>query len=182
MLRVAAPIGEHTAWGTRRRQEDHMRSRNTEGPLQSDAADEPRGTLRPTRPRKVGIGYARVAALSQTAPKAALNVQAAMLLARARAEGIELIGIIEESGESAHNLKRPGLVELFRILDARRIRFVIIADLSRLARNLADLRRLLRRFARRRVALIVVEESLDTGTSEGRRELRALDRLSRWWR
>jgi len=105
-----------------------------------------------------------------------------MLLARARAEGIDLIGIIEDSGESAHNLKRPGLVELFRILDARRIRFVITANLSRLARNLHDLCRLLRRFARRRVVLIAVEESLDTGTSEGRRELRALDRLSRWRR
>jgi DNA invertase Pin-like site-specific DNA recombinase len=62
-------------------------------------------------------------------------------------------------------------MRLFRALDASPISVVITADLSRLARNMPDLRRLLSRFARRGVALIAVEESLDTNTTEGRRTL-----------
>src|ERR1017187_5654334 len=148
-----------------------MGSRNKEHPLKSGSAREPRGKSRATLPRKVAIGYARVAALSQTAPRAGLDAQAAKIRARARAEGIACGVVVEDSGESAHNLKRPGLMRLFRALDASPISVVITADFSRLARNMPNLRRLLRRFARRGVELIVVEEPFDTNTTEGRRTL-----------
>jgi DNA invertase Pin-like site-specific DNA recombinase len=148
-----------------------MRSRNNEHPLQSGSAREPKGKSRPTLPRRVAIGYARVAAVSQRAPRAGLDAQAAKIQARARAEGITCVEVIEDSGESALNLKRPGLKRLFRALDAGPISVVITADLSRLARDMSDLRRLLSRFARRGVSLITVEEAHDTHTTEGRRPL-----------
>jgi predicted site-specific integrase-resolvase len=140
-----------------------MRSRNDEHPPQSGSAREPKSKSRTTLPRRVAIGYARVAAVSQRAPRAGLDAQA-----RAKAEGITCVEVIEDSGESALNLKRPGLKRLFRALDAGPISVVITADPSRLARDMSDLRRLLSRFARRSVSLITVEGSHDT-TTEGRR-------------
>jgi DNA invertase Pin-like site-specific DNA recombinase len=129
-------------------------------------------------PHKAAIGYARVAAPSPTAPRAGLDAQAAKIRARAKAQGIKLVRVVEDSGESAHDLKRPGLIQLFRALDASPIKVVIIADLTRLARSMSSLRCLLNRFARRGVTLIAVDDSLDTSTSEGRREVRALYRLA----
>ena len=157
-------------------------ARNDLSPPCSKASEKPGNTSRWTRPTARGVGYVRVAAASQTAARSSVDIQAAKIRARARSEGIDLVGIIEDNGESAHDLKRPGLTKLFSILGSQPIRLVIVADLSRLARNLADLCHLLRRFVRRQVALIAVEEALDTRTSQGRRELRALFRLSEWWR
>jgi len=114
--------------------------------------------------------------MSQTAPRAGLDAQVARIRARAKAKGIDLVGVVEDGGESAHNLKRPGLMQLFRALDASPVSVVIVADLARFARSMPNLRRLSNRFARRGVAVIAVDESLDTSTSDGRRELRALYR------
>jgi DNA invertase Pin-like site-specific DNA recombinase len=86
----------------------------------------------------VGIGYVRIAAMPQEAPRAGLDAQIAKILRRAKAEGIDLISVIEDSGESAHNLKRPGLTQLLRFLDTGSINVVIVADLSRLARDILD--------------------------------------------
>ena len=147
------------------------------GHRQSGVARGPKGKSRPTLPRIVGIGYVRVAATPQQAPRAGLDAQTAKIRRRAKAEGIDLVGVIEETGESAHNFKRPGLTQLFSVLDAGSISVVVVPDISRLARHVLDLRRLLSRFARRGVALVTVQESLDSRTSQGRRELRALSRL-----
>lgn len=112
--------------------------------------------------------------MPQQVPRAGLDDQTAKIRRRAKAEGIDLVGVIEETGESAHNLKRPGLTQLFSALDAGSISVVVVADLSRFARRVLDLRRLLSRFARRGVALVTVQESLDTRTTQGRRELQPL--------
>jgi len=155
-----------------------------ERPHRSGAARASKRKSRPTLPAIVGIGYVRVAATPQEAPRAGLDAQIVKIRGRAKAEGIELVCVVEESGESAYNLKRAGLTQLFRLLDAGSISVVIVADLSRLARDIFDLCRLLSRFARRGVALVTVQESLDTRTSQGRRELRALCRSAsfRWQR
>jgi DNA invertase Pin-like site-specific DNA recombinase len=77
---------------------------------------------------------------------------------KARSEGLRLIGIIEDAGESAHNLRRPGLVRLFEVLDDCAIGAVIVPDLARLARNPDHLTRLLERLAGRGVVLLTVDE------------------------
>jgi DNA invertase Pin-like site-specific DNA recombinase len=84
--------------------------------------------------------------------------------AKAKSEGLRLVGIIEEAGESAHNLRRPGLARLFAILEDCAIGAVIVPDVARLARNPDDLARLLERVARRGIILLTIDECrLDTG-------------------
>jgi hypothetical protein len=108
----------------------------------------------------------------------------AKIQATAIAQGFDLARIIEDDGESAHNLQRPGLVQLFSELDRSPIGVVIVADISRVARDESVLIEILDRFHHSGTALICADEALDTRTTEGRRtvnELRIWDRLLTNW-
>jgi DNA invertase Pin-like site-specific DNA recombinase len=61
----------------------------------------------------------------------------------AAALGIELVRVFEDAGESAHNARRPGLVALLAAVEAGEASVIVVPDLTRLARDLGDLRRLL---------------------------------------
>lgn len=98
-----------------------------------------------------------MAAISQASPRQ-LKAQCARVRAKAKSEGLCLVGIIEEAGESAHNLRRPGLARLFAALGDCAIGAIIVPDLSRLARNLDDLAGLLKRLARRGVLLLTIDD------------------------
>jgi len=95
-----------------------------------------------------------VAAVSQSDPRSGLDAQVATIRAFAKAEGIELVRVFEDAGESAHNTRRPGLLALVAEVCASRATVIIVPDLTRLARNTADLRRLIDLFARRGVSLV----------------------------
>ena len=60
---------------------------------------------------------------------------------------------LEEAGESARNLRRPGLARLFTVLNDCAIGAVILPGFARLARNPDDLARLLERLGRRGIIL-----------------------------
>ena len=64
------------------------------------------------------------------------------------------------------------------LVDAGEVQTVIIAKLDRLTRSVKDLCTLLERFERRRVALISVAESLDTGSAAGRLVLNIMTAVS----
>ena len=66
-----------------------------------------------------------------------------MVRETAQVGGFELLQIIEDAGESAHNLQRPGLSALMAAVDAGGADVVIVPDVSRLARDAGNLRRLL---------------------------------------
>jgi len=146
-----------------------MRSRRGET-RQSGLAQESESESR----RRTAAGYVRAACVTQQAPRSALDAQIAKIREAAIAEGLELAQIFEDPGESAHDLKRPGLTRLFLALDVSPIGVVIVADLSRLVRSASDLLSLLDRLHRCGAALIAVEGSLDTRTAEGRRTLTEL--------
>jgi site-specific DNA recombinase len=116
--------------------------------------------------RRVAIGYVRVAAEGQS--RSCLDAQAAQVRAIADAEGIELVGVVGDSGKSAHNLNRPGLLILLAAVAAGEVNTVIVPDLSRLARNPRDLRRLLKLFDSRGIDLVAAAEAIDSSTSAGR--------------
>src|ERR1700689_2495479 len=82
-------------------------------------------------------------------------------------QGAELSEIIVESGESAKSLNRPGMTKLLALVDAGKVKAVIVAKLDRLTRSVKDLCELLERFERKGVALVSVTESLDTGSAAG---------------
>ena len=89
------------------------------------------------------IGYVRVASISQADPRSALDAQAARIKAFATAEGLELIGIIEDNGKSALDMTREGLTEILAAAAERRVDVVIVQDWARLARDPDDLQDIL---------------------------------------
>ena len=116
--------------------------------------------------RKVAIGYVRVAAEGQSG--SCLAAQTAQVRAAANAEGIELVGVVADSGQSAHNLKRPGLLKILAAVEADEVNTVIVPNLSRLARDTHCLLRLLDLLENHGVVLVSVAEAIDSSTLAGR--------------
>jgi len=100
----------------------------------------------------------------------------------ATVQGVELLDVIVDGGESAKNLKRPGLGRLLSLVDSGQVQVVIVAKLDRLTRSVPDLAELLERLQRRDVFLVSVAESLDTGTAGGRLVLNIMTAVSQWER
>ena len=117
--------------------------------------------------RKVAIGYVRVAAEVQS--HSCLDAQTSLVRAAADAEGIELVAVVRDIGQSAHNLKRPGLLKILAAVEGDEVNTAIVPDLSRLARDPQDLYRLLKLFDSRGIALISVAEGIDSNTTVRRR-------------
>jgi len=128
------------------------------------------------------IGYVRVSTDKQADRGVSLEAQAEKIRAMAVVHNAELLDIIVDGGESAKSLNRPGMERLLALVDAGEVQTVIIAKLDRLTRSVKDLCTLLERFERRRVALISVAESLDTGSAAGRLVLNIMTAVSQWER
>src|SRR5712691_7717429 len=126
------------------------------------------------------IGYVRVSTDRQAERGCSLEAQAEKIRAMALAQGAELSEIIVESGESAKSLNRPGMARLLAMVDAGKVKTVIVAKLNRLTHSVEDLCELLERFERRGVALVSVAESLDTGSAVGGLVLNIMAAVSQW--
>ena len=124
----------------------------------------------------LAIGYCRVSTAKQAEHGVSLEAQAEKIRAMANLHDATLLDIVVDEGESAKSLKRPGLERVLNLVDTAQVQSVIVAKLDRLTRSVKDLCDLLERFERRKVALISVAESLDTGSAAGqtraRRDLR----------
>ena len=94
----------------------------------------------------------------------------------------ELLDVIVDGGESAKSLNRPGLQRLLELINAGKVEAVIVAKLDRLTRSVKDLCGLLELFEKRKVALISVAESLDTGSAAGRLVITIMAAVSQWER
>jgi site-specific DNA recombinase len=128
------------------------------------------------------VGYCRVSTNRQAVFGISLEAQAEKIRSTATAHGIELSEIIVDAGESARNLHRPGMERLLRMVDARTVKTVVIASLSRLTRSVSDLALLLDNFRRHNVTLVSVQESLDTGSTAGRLVMNIMCSVSQWER
>src|SRR6202165_807299 len=96
--------------------------------------------------------------------------------------GAAVIELIVDGGESAKDLKRPGMERLLALVEERKVDTVIIAKLDRLTRSVKDLAALFERFQRRGVSLVSVAESLDTGSAAGRLVINIMTAVSQWER
>ncbi len=128
------------------------------------------------------IGYVRVSTEKQADFGISLEAQTAKVRAMAVVQSCELVDVIVDAGESAKNLKRPGMERLLALVDANAIDTVIIAKLDRLTRSVADLAELLKRFDKRGVSLVSVADSLDTRSAAGRLVLNIMVSVSQWER
>jgi site-specific DNA recombinase len=112
------------------------------------------------------IGYVRVSTDGQVERGCSLEAQAEKTRAMALVQGAQLDDIIIESGESAKSLNRTGMAKLLALVDAGKVKVVIVAKLDRLTRSVKDLCELLERFERKGVSLVSVA---DAGYRLGRR-------------
>src|ERR1700692_2880507 len=128
------------------------------------------------------IGYVRVSTDKQADHGVSLEAQEAKIRAMATVQGAEITELIVDGGESAKDLKRPGMDRLLTLVDERKVDTVIIAKLDRLTRSVKDLAELLERFQRRGVSLVSVAESLDTGSAAGRLVINIMTAVSQWER
>jgi site-specific DNA recombinase len=128
------------------------------------------------------IGYVRVSTDRQADHGVSLEAQEAKVRAMAIVRGCELAEVIVDGGESAKDLKRPGVERLIAAVNTGNVDTVIVAKLDRLTRSVKDLCSLLELFEKRRVALISVAESLDTGSAAGRLVITIMGAVTQWER
>ena len=128
------------------------------------------------------IGYVRVSTDRQAEQGVSLEAQEAKIRAMATVQSSELLDVIVDGGESAKSLNRPGLHRLLDLINAGKVQAVIVAKLDRLTRSVKDLCGLLELFEKRKVALISVAESLDTGSAAGRLVITIMGAVSQWER
>ena len=130
----------------------------------------------------IAVGYVRVSTERQAEFGVSLEAQEAKVRAMATVQGAELVEVIVDGGESAKSMNRPGLQRLLAMVNAGKIQGVIVAKLDRMTRSVKDLCGLLELFERRKVALISVAESLDTGSAAGRLVITIMGAVSQWER
>jgi site-specific DNA recombinase len=128
------------------------------------------------------IGYVRVSTDRQADQGVSLEAQEAKIRAMAIVRGGELEDVIVDGGESARDLNRPGVQRLLGLVNTGKLDAVIVAKLDRLTRSVKDLCGLLELFEKRKVALISVAESLDTGSAAGRLVITIMGAVSQWER
>src|SRR5437588_12106260 len=114
------------------------------------------------------IGYARVSTDRQADRGISLDAQTSRIRAMATVQQADLLDVVVDGGESAKSMNRPGLQRVLDLVGERKVDAVIVAKLDRLTRSVKDLCALLELFEKRRVALVSVAESLDTGSAAGR--------------
>src|SRR3984893_11476418 len=100
----------------------------------------------------------------------------------ATVQGADLAEVIVNGGESAKSLNRSGLQRLIAVVNAGKVEAVIVAKLDRLTRSVKDLCGLLELLEKRKVALISVAESLDTGSGAGPLGITIMGAVSQWER
>src|SRR5262249_28867342 len=114
------------------------------------------------------VGYVRVSTENQAERGVSLDAQLDKIRAMATVKGADLIDVIVDAGASAKDLNRPGMNRLREMVRTRLLGAVIVVKLDRLTRSVKNLWELLEEFNRRHVALVSLEESLDTASAAGR--------------
>src|SRR5579863_6446343 len=128
------------------------------------------------------VGYVRVSTDRQADFGVSIEAQEAKIRAMSVVRGGDLDEVIVDGGESAKDLNRPGVKRLLALVDGSKVDAVIVAKLDRLTRSVKDLCGLLELFEKRKVALISVAESLDTGSAAGRLVITIMGAVSQWER
>lgn len=132
------------------------------------------------------VGYARVSTEEQARDGVSLAGQGTKIGLYCQLHELELVRTVEDAGQSAKSLDRPGLAEVLRLLDAGDVEGVVIAKLDRLTRSLRDWLSLIETYFGERVRrprkLFSVGDSIDTRTAAGRLVLNVLMSVAQWER
>lgn len=128
------------------------------------------------------IGYVRVSTEEQATSGLSLENQELRIRAYAQAADLELLEIISDRGRSAKDLDRPGMLRVLNLVAEQSVDGVIILKLDRLTRSVRDLGGLIELFEENGVAMISVQESINTATAAGRLVANVLGSVAQWER
>lgn len=135
----------------------------------------------PTRKRIVG--YVRVSTSRQAEDGFSVSVQRERIAQYVQALDLgDLAEIVVDEGESAKDLKRPGMERLLGMVRRREVDMVVVAKLDRATRSQRDLLDLLASFERHRVEFASIAERLDTSSAAGRFFVGMLGLVAEWER
>ena len=136
-----------------------------------------------SQPRTRVVGYVRVSTDRQAEKGQSLEVQRAKLAGYCALYELDLVAVIEDAGQSAKSLDRPGLQRVLGMLRSGEADAIVVSKLDRLTRSVAGLGSLVETyFSKPRWALLSVGESLDTRTAAGRLVLNLLASVAQWER
>src|SRR5579871_930657 len=84
------------------------------------------------------VGLTRVSTEEQAREGVSLAAQRSKIEAYCKLYDLELVELIEDAGQSAKSLKRPGLQKALAMLRKGEAQGLVICKLDRLSRNVAD--------------------------------------------
>ncbi|HEY4001755.1 MAG TPA: recombinase family protein [Candidatus Xenobia bacterium] len=128
------------------------------------------------------IGYVRVSTDEQASQGVSLAAQADKIRAYCALYDLELIDIIEDAGQSAKSLNRPGIQRALGMLRNGEAGGLIVAKLDRLTRSVRDVADLCDTVFSRTATLFSVGDQLDTRSAAGRLVVNILACVSQWER
>ena len=130
------------------------------------------------------ILYSRVSTREQADSGISLEAQRAKLTAYADLYDLEVVEVIEDAGESAKSLNRPGLQRALDMLHRGEADGLAVVKLDRLTRSVADWQTLIDdHFCEKSgKQLFSVADSIDTRTAAGRLVLNVLLSVAQWER
>ncbi len=114
------------------------------------------------------VGYIRVSTAAQANEGVSLEAQETRIRAYCELQGMELIEVIVDAGESGKSLNRPGVQLLLEKVNCKQVDAVVIHKLDRLFRNTQDALNTTQAFEKKGVALCSISEQLDTSTPMGK--------------
>jgi DNA invertase Pin-like site-specific DNA recombinase len=128
------------------------------------------------------IGYVRVSTKDQATEGVSLEAQEERIKAYCVVKDWELMGIFKDEGFSGKGLDRPGVQEVLRLVDLREIDALVIWKIDRLTRSVRDLNELIDLLKAKDVALVSLNENLDTTSATGKLLINLLGSIGQWER
>jgi DNA invertase Pin-like site-specific DNA recombinase len=108
-----------------------------------------------------------VSTSEQASSGAGLEAQRRAIIAECERRGWHLVETIEDAGYSARDLRRPGIQEALRVLEAGKASALVVAKLDRLSRSMLDFSRLMAKATSEHGALVALDVAVDTSTPSG---------------
>jgi site-specific DNA recombinase len=128
------------------------------------------------------VGYCRVSTEDQAQFGVSLKSQAEKIQQYSALYGFEVTEIITDAGISAKSFNRPGVQRVLSMMKQKAVDAVIVAKLDRLTRSVRDLADIIDLSNKKGVALISVNEHIDTGSAAGRMIVNMMGVISQWER
>jgi len=128
------------------------------------------------------VGYARVSTQGQADDGVSLEEQVSRIRAYGTATAREISDVVVDAGQSAKTLLRPGVGRILAGIQNGEVGGVVVCRLDRLTRSIRDLSDLLDLCKEYEVALISLNEALDTSSAGGRLFINLLGVISQWQR